>query len=51
MVNTRLRDCYADLEELCAAEGAERAALVKTLGELGYRYHAPSRQFISKEAF
>lgn len=51
VVNTKLRDDYADLDNLCAAEGAEQAALVKTLGELGYRYHPRCRQFIGNEAF
>ena len=27
VVNTKLRDDYADLEDLCAAEDADRAAL------------------------
>lgn len=51
VVNTKLRDRYADLEDFCAAEDADQAALIKTLEELGYRYHARRRQFIGREAF
>ncbi len=46
VVNTRLRDDYADLDDLCAAEDVDRAKLVKTLEGLGYHYHAQRRQFI-----
>ncbi|WP_312281343.1 DUF4250 domain-containing protein [Oscillibacter sp.] len=46
VVNTKLRDDYADLEDLCAAEDVDRAELVKTLGKLGYRYHPQHRRFI-----
>lgn len=46
VVNTKLRDYYSDLEDLCAAEGADQAVLVQTLEELGYRYDAARRQFI-----
>ncbi len=46
VVNTKLRDDYADLEDLCAVEDVDRAELVKTLEKLGYRYHALYRRFI-----
>ncbi|WP_312637060.1 DUF4250 domain-containing protein [Oscillibacter sp.] len=46
VVNTKLRDDYADLEDLCAAEDVDRAELVKALEKLGYRYHAQHRRFI-----
>ncbi len=49
VVNTKLRDDYADLEDLCAAEDVDRAELVKNLEKLGYRYHAQRRQFICDE--
>ena len=46
VVNTRLRDQYASLEELCAAEGADRAALEGKLAALDRRYDPDSNQFI-----
>ena len=46
VVNTRLRDQYASLDELCAAEDAERADLEQALAALGYRYDGASNQFI-----
>ena len=46
VVNTRLRDQYASLEELCAAEGADRAALEGKLAALDRRYGPDSNQFI-----
>ena len=46
VVNTRLRDQYASLEELCAAEGADRSALEGKLAALDRRYDPDSNQFI-----
>ena len=46
VVNTRLRDQYGSLQELCAAEGVDPAQLEETLAALGYRYDAARNQFI-----
>jgi len=45
-VNTKLRDEYPSLGELCAALGADRAALEEALAGLDYRYSSEQNQFI-----
>ncbi|WP_300415609.1 DUF4250 domain-containing protein [uncultured Oscillibacter sp.] len=45
-VNTRLRDEFPSLDELCAALDADRAELESTLAELDYRYSPERNQFI-----
>ena len=45
-VNTKLRDEYSSLEELCASLDAEREALEEALAALDYRYSAERNQFI-----
>lgn len=46
VVNTKLRDEYTGLDDLCAAEDADRAALERTLAALDRHYDAAHRQFI-----
>lgn len=45
-VNTKLRDEYASLAELCASLDADRTSLEETLAALDYRYDAEKNQFI-----
>lgn len=45
MVNTYLRDRYATLDELCAAEGVDRADLEGRLGASGFEYMPEINQF------
>ena len=45
-VNTKLRDEYSSLAELCAALDADEAALKETLAALNYAYDAERNQFI-----
>lgn len=45
-VNTKLRDEYENLAELCAAMDAEEAELCGTLAVLEYRYDPDRNQFI-----
>ena len=45
-VNTKLRDEYPSLSELCAALDAEEAEIRSTLAALGYRYDPDRNQFI-----
>lgn len=45
VVNTRLRDEYASLEELCAAEDADLQALCETLQAVGMTYDPKLNQF------
>ena len=45
VVNTRLRDEYSDVEELCRSEGADRAELEERLAGVGYRYDPAQNQF------
>lgn len=46
VVNTRLRDTYADLDELCAAEDVSAADLEERLAALGCRYDPAQNQFV-----
>lgn len=45
-VNTKLRDEYPSLGELCAALDADEAALKAALAGLDYRYSPEKNQFI-----
>ena len=45
VVNTKLRDQYPGLRELCAAEDADEAALRAALAGISYRYDEETNQF------
>lgn len=45
-VNTKLRDEYSSLSELCAALDADREALEAELAGLDYHYSPQRNQFI-----
>jgi hypothetical protein len=45
-VNTKLRDEFSSLDELCAALDADQAELTQTLAALDYHYNAEKNQFI-----
>ena len=45
-VNTKLRDEYPSLAELCAALDADAAALEEALSSLDYHYDPEKNQFI-----
>ena len=45
VVNTRLRDEYENLDELCASLGANRAELEDKLAAIGYTYDPGQNQF------
>lgn len=45
VVNTKLRDEYGSLDELCAALNEERPAIERTLAQLGYQYDPQQNQF------
>ena len=45
-VNTKLRDEYSSLSELCAALDADETELRDTLAALDYRYDPGRNQFI-----
>lgn len=44
-VNTKLRDRYPDLDELCAAEGIDKSDLIRTLADAGFEYIPEINQF------
>lgn len=44
-VNTRLRDRFDCLEDLCEDEDIDRAQLEQRLGELGYVYSREHNRF------
>ena len=45
-INTKLRDEYPSLSELCAALDADETAICNTLAALDYRYDRSRNQFI-----
>ncbi|MBD5234196.1 MAG: DUF4250 domain-containing protein [Bacteroidales bacterium] len=45
VVNTRLRDDYPSLDEMCAAENIDRDELCRKLGEAGFEYMPAINQF------
>ena len=45
-VNTKLRDEYSSLEDLCAALDADPAYITGTLAMLDYRYDPSHNQFV-----
>lgn len=45
VVNTKLRDEYTSLDELCESLGADRNALEKKLADAGFEYIPSANQF------
>ena len=45
VVNTKLRDEYPSLDELCAALDADQTALRNKLAAIGYDYDPEQNQF------
>jgi len=45
-INTKLRDEYAGLDELCAALDADREEIVRKLAALNYVYDAGQNRFL-----
>ena len=45
VVNTKMRDEYGSLDELCAALNEERPAIERTLAQLDYQYDPQQNQF------
>ena len=45
LINTKLRNEYADLEDLARGLDIDRAALEARLGEVGYAYSVEVQQF------
>ena len=45
VVNTKLRDCYANLDALCEDMGIDRAALERELADAGFEYMPEINQF------
>lgn len=46
VVNTKLRDTYSSLKELCKDLDVEQSALEKQLKEIGYMYHEELNRFV-----
>ncbi|MBQ3124759.1 MAG: DUF4250 domain-containing protein [Clostridia bacterium] len=45
-LNTKLRDIYKSLDELCDDLEADKAKLIKKCGSVGYLYSEERNQFI-----
>ena len=48
-VNMKLRDEYADLDDLCRAFDTDQEMVIEKLQAVGYVYSAVHRQFVPKE--
>lgn len=46
VVNTKLRDYYADLDSLCEDMAIEKEILIGKLGAIDYEYDASTNQFV-----
>ena len=46
VVNTKLRDDYTDLNDLCASLGEDRSQLESKLKEAGFIYNPTTNQFV-----
>lgn len=46
VVNTRLRDLYPSLEELCSAEDISPEELEERLSAVGFQYDPTRNQFV-----
>lgn len=44
-INTKLRDDYVSLDDLCRSEEIDKAALVAALGAAGFEYMPEINQF------
>lgn len=45
VINTKLRDDYGDLDELCSSLGVDKFALIDTLSKAGFTYDPAHNQF------
>ena len=45
VINMKLRDCYASLDELCEDLHLDKASLVNTLKAAGFEYSAEHNRF------
>ncbi len=45
-VNTKLRDEYSDLDELCKSLCADRSDIIKKLSDIGFSYDSKLNRFV-----
>ena len=45
-INTKLRDFYPDLDELCSALDIDKNELSNKLSQIGYEYKPERNQFV-----
>lgn len=45
VINTKLRDCFKSLDELCRSLDADKAEIVSALESIGYKYNEEQNQF------
>jgi hypothetical protein len=46
VINTKLRDEYSSLDDLCDSLDIEKALLTENLQSAGYKYNASLNQFV-----
>ncbi|WP_054740340.1 DUF4250 domain-containing protein [Cellulosilyticum ruminicola] len=47
LVNTKLRDEYASLDDLCKSNDVDSASIKERLAKVGYTYSKDNNQFIN----
>ena len=45
IVNTKLRDCYSSLSELCEEEGLDEEEIISRLKKIGFSYDSTQNSF------
>lgn len=48
VINTKLRDMYSSLDDLCEDLDESKDEIVEALSKIGYEYNAKLNQFIKK---
>ncbi len=48
VINTRLRDFYENLDDLCLSEDVDREELLKKLADSGFRYDGEQNRFVKR---
>ena len=46
VINTKLRDCYSSLDELCDDMNLDKAQLCETLKNAGFEYNQEGNKFV-----
>ena len=45
VINTKLRDCYSSLDELCDDMGEDKGKIISSLSAAGFEYDESTKSF------